>query len=198
MVLVGCERGDKAHIEPVAVSRCERGIQRATAKNTMKDAMEIYYAECAGIHSEPLCRNAFKSAAKAPLDKQLSMIALGCSRAYCPILGEGAFEICRKDFQASGESLSRAWPPFHGAIVAREAGGMNQRVNNALLRLYVHTRSLASAEAEEPPTPAASPADAGKTDAAKTDAAPASSGAPPSASAKKPAAAASAAPASPK
>jgi hypothetical protein len=191
-VLAGCERGDKAHIEPVAVSRCERGIQRATSKNTMKEAMEIYYEECAGIHSEPLCRNAFKTAAHAPLDKQLSTISLGCSRAYCPILGEGAFEICRKGFQASEESLARAWPPFHGAVVAREAGGMNQRVNNALLRLYVHTRSLASAEADAP-APSAASAESASGDAAP--AASASTGAAPSASAGEPPLAASAAPA---
>lgn len=184
----GCHRED-TRTKVSSVTRCERAIYEATTKQTIQEASRIYHEGCADLHAEPGCRQAFHDAAKAKPENQLSMTAEGCRKAYCPILGPSKFEICRDDFKATPASLLRAWPPFQSAVLKHDTGPMHHRVTNALLRQYLHIKSLERAEPSKK-----TPADAGASSASGEGGAPlpAASGSAPAASGSSAASASSA------
>jgi len=138
--LGSCRCDGPPRTELTALERCEHGIDTAIAQQTLNAGMRIYYTECAGIHAEPACRKAFHAAASAPVDRALVVASDGCRKAYCPILESASLEICKKDFQATPETLLKAWPPLHQAIIAHDMKSMAPRVTVFLLRFYVRSK----------------------------------------------------------
>jgi hypothetical protein len=158
----GCrERQAKPLIQHAAVVRCERGVQEAGEQPDIDKATAIYYRACADIHAAPACRDAFLEAAKLPVDKQLNTAIAGCTKAYCQTLGADRFEICKPGFQLTPVGITRAWPPFHAAVIDHDAKGLARRVNNALLTFYIKTQALLKANAEKAKDAKEQPADAG-------------------------------------
>jgi len=161
-----------------AVGRCEAGIRKATTKPTAREAMSIYYDECADLYSEAGCRDAFHAAAHAESREQLSIVLQGCRSAYCPLLGAGRYEACNDSFQVTPESAVRAWPPIAGAILAHEAGAYSGELTNAVIALYAYTMKLggadqagsasAGAPASAVPSSEAAPSSSGETIAGAT------------------------------
>src|ERR1041384_6872318 len=125
-----------------AVGRCEAGIRKAVSKPTVREAMSIYYDECADLYSEAGCRDAFHAAAHAEPWQQLSIALQGVRGTYCPLLGASRYEACNDGFQVTPESALRAWPPLAGAILAHEAGAYSGELTNALVVLYAYTMKL--------------------------------------------------------
>jgi hypothetical protein len=151
---------------PPSVTHCVDGAERALEATTLAALMSEYYDDCADLNTEAACRDAWHAAAHAPVDAQLGIVAEGCRKAYCPVLGSYAFDICKSDFVATPDSLARAWGPFGNAIVAREAGAYAQLVTAAQLTVYArsvqlkteaHAAQVPSASAA-PPAPSASSA----------------------------------------
>jgi len=194
----GCRKDDPAQVvlPAGAVGRCESGIRKAMTKPTVREAMSIYYEECADLYSESGCRDAFHAAAQAEPKEQLAIVLQGCRGAYCPLLGANRYEACADSFQVTPEAAMRAWPPIGGAILAHETGAYSGELTTAVVALYAYTMKLggvnqaagsASAEAPGSAGPSASAAPAGSVDApAPSGAAPIGSGAPSSSSTPTP------------
>src|SRR5207249_1502168 len=81
------------------VGRCETGIRKAVTKQTVREAMAIYYEECAELYTEAGCRDAFHAAAHAEPADQLAIVVRGCRGSYCPLLGASRYEACSDRFQ---------------------------------------------------------------------------------------------------
>lgn len=178
---VGCQKEDPESTGPTpGVTRCLKGLDRATAAPTLKEGSSIYYGECADMFSDVACRDAFRAAAKLEPAAQLGAVADACKKAYCPALGAFAFAICKDDFKATPESLTRDWPPLFDAIVAREAGMSASEVSSSLLKFYAGS----AAKAVAPPVASASAAPSAIAPATTGSAAPSaatSGGSPPAA-----------------
>lgn len=188
---VGCRCDDmfgpSRRIEEASISKCERGIDRATKAPTAEEAMAIYYRECAFVNSEVSCRNAWLRAADAPPDTRLPTIIDACSKAYCPLLKERPFEACAPGFKATNAAVFRAWPALYSAMMQYDAGDQAPRLTRSMLVLYSNMQQRAGAAA--PGASASAPsASAGGHDAGPLG----SSSAMPSASAGSPPAATSA------
>src|SRR5690349_12061802 len=79
----GCRKDEPGQVAlPAgAVGRCEAGIRKATTKPTAREAMSVYYDECADLYSEAGCRDAFHAAAHAEQKQQLAIVLQGCRGA---------------------------------------------------------------------------------------------------------------------
>ncbi|HEX7669461.1 MAG TPA: hypothetical protein VF395_07760 [Polyangiaceae bacterium] len=145
---VGCQKEEPETTGPTpGVTKCLKGLEQASAAPTLRDGTSIYYGECADMFSDVSCRDAFRAAAKLEPAAQLGAVADACKKAYCPALGAFAFAICKDDFKATPESLTRDWPPLFDAIVAREAGMSAGEVSASLLKFYVSSAAKALASA---------------------------------------------------
>jgi hypothetical protein len=174
-----------------AVGRCETGIRKALTKPTVREAMSVYYDECADLYTEAGCRDAFHAAAHAEVKDQAGIVLQGCRAAYCPVLGEGIYEACSDGFQLTTESAMRAWPKLYSAILAHEAGAYSGEVQNMLMTLYAYTIKLGGFDQ---PSASASGAAAAESAAPEGSVAPPSSAAPPASASAAPVGSAAAAP----
>jgi hypothetical protein len=186
----GEEDRSPSAIAPPGATRCVQGIQRAVKASTEKEVSAIYYDECAEMFSQPACRDAYRAAAQAPANLQLSGIAQACRKAYCPSYSAFSFDICRDDFNATPEALAKTWPPLFDAILAREAGPAQPQVTSSMLVLYARLKQL-EASAPPPETPSA-PSGVPAPPSSASAGAPAGSAAPSAAGSAPPAAAGSA------
>jgi hypothetical protein len=148
-----------------SVERCERGIEQAVGLPTAREATAVYYRECSQIQSEAPCQRAFLAAAKAEPDQQMIVAFRGCAAAYCPLFADKNLEGCRPEFQATNDSLWRAWPALHGAILTRDAGVYAPRIEQSMLKFLIALKTKPSAPA------AAADASPARADAVAADAA---------------------------
>lgn len=156
--------------------------------------MSVYYEECADLFSQPSCRDAWHAASKTPLADQAKLVTEACRKAYCPMLGSFAFDICKESFVSTPESIAKSWPPLFDAIVAREAGAASNDVSTMLVAVYARSLQL---KAQEPAAAsAAAPGAAPSGSAAPAGSSSAAPGASGSGSAAPPVPPAPAAPAS--
>jgi hypothetical protein len=161
-------------------------MQRAAEGATVAEVTATYYSGCAEMFTATACRDAWKQAATAPLEQQMSIVATACRKAYCPDMAAFSLAICRDDFQPTQKSLESDWPPLLEAMVSREAQLYATDLSPGFLAVYVRTTVLKNAEtAAAAPTPSSDPAAPAASDSAAVpgSAAPPSSGAPPSPSA---------------
>jgi hypothetical protein len=200
---VGCRCDDmfgpSRRIEEASISKCERGIERATKAPTADEAMAIYYRECAFVNAEVSCRNAWLRAADAPPDTRLPTIVDACSKAYCPLLKEHPFEACAPGFKATSAGVFRAWPPLYSAMMQYDAGDQAPRLTRSMLALYANMQqrgAAAPSASASAPSASASGHDAGPLGSSSAMAS-ASAGSPPVTSAGAPAGSASGAKAQP-
>lgn len=147
---VSC-RKNPPRVEASDIERCESGIELALKQTTAAERDHIYYGACAGVYAEPSCREAFRNAASLPDDQRLVAIGDPCRKAYCPLLEErGELAACGGSFVASDESLKRAWPPLHDAILKYDARGYAPRLSRVLLGFYTRALTWPSPSAETP------------------------------------------------
>jgi hypothetical protein len=139
----GCtEEEQKPRISLASVERCERGL-REGATLTWVEAYRVYHRECAEIRAEPGCRDAYLKAADATDTDRPGILAEGCGKAYCKILGADQFELCRPDFQPTPTLMAAAWPKFHDAALQYDAGPFYRRLSVAIALFYVKTMKSA-------------------------------------------------------
>jgi hypothetical protein len=126
-----------------SVDKCEQGLKRAGAETDLAVAMRLYHEECADLYVQPGCRQAFLTAASAPQTEQVTLVADGCRRAYCPVLPSASgLEICKPGFGVTLESAQRAWPPLQEAILAYDGKGLAPRVTRFTVAFYSHVLAL--------------------------------------------------------
>ena len=157
-------------------------MQRAAEEGTVAAVTSTYYSGCADMFTATACRDAWKQAAAAPFEQQMSIVATACRKAYCPDMSAFSLAICRDDFEPTMAALAKDWPPLLEAMVSREAQLYAPDLNPGFLAVYVKTTVLRSQE-----TAAAAPQPSG-------DAPPAASGSAPPPSSAAPPASGSAAP----
>jgi hypothetical protein len=194
LLFAGCHKEEESAAETTVSAsavRCVNGIHKAIESTTMEGLMSTYYEECAELFSQPGCRDAWRAAAKAPLADQSKLTADACRKAYCPVLGSFAFDICKEGFVSTPESIAKDWPPLFDAIVARESGAASAEVSTLLVAVYARSLQLKASAAAAPSGEA--PGAMGSASAG----APAGSAAPPSSSAAPPSSASAAGSAAP-
>lgn len=197
---IGCRKERPPPARPVA--ECLSSMQRAAEGATVGEVTSTYYSGCAEMFTAKGCQDAWKQAASAPLEQQMSIVATACRKAYCPDMAAFSLSICRDDFQPTKEALDRDWPKLLEAMVSREAQSYAADLQPGFLAVYVRTTLLADAEKAAaalkklgdggaPPAPSGSVAPAASASAAPAaSAAESKKGAAPAASvsaAKKPA-----------
>ncbi|MBM4361278.1 MAG: hypothetical protein FJ104_01265, partial [Deltaproteobacteria bacterium] len=155
----GCAKGNASpRVLLSDVERCERGAREAGRKPTLAEGSATYYRECSAIYVEPLCREAFVSAAGVAEGEALPLIAEGCRKAYCPLVPPGTSGLCSGGALPTGADLLREWPRLNEAIVAHDSGPHAARVTRALLVGYAALRDLATRTTAAPSAaPSAAP-----------------------------------------
>jgi hypothetical protein len=183
LLAFACKR-EQGPVNMNEVERCERGIERAVLEPEVKNALKMYYRECAGIYTEPACKQAFTAAAELEPSQQMPKIMQDCKTAYCPLFQGRNLEACQPNFEITPMSTVKAWPPLHDAILARDAKGFAPRISRSMLVFYSRVTQRMGQPAGTPGSPLAGSA-------------PPPSGSAPAASASAPAAPSASAPAAP-
>ena len=116
--------------------RCQRGIDRALELTTRREMLREYYRECASVHVEATCRNAFSTAADSEPGQQLAIVLLGCREAYCRWIPGKDVEACRSEFVPTASAVERAWPALFSAILDIDAKLFAPAITQTTLRLY--------------------------------------------------------------
>ncbi|HVW25193.1 MAG TPA: hypothetical protein VHC69_07455 [Polyangiaceae bacterium] len=137
------------------VERCETGLENASIQPSIAQGMQTYLTECAGVYSEPACRQAFLQAAAVDNDRFLPTVVPPCRKAYCGALSAQHLKLCDAADPISAADELEGWPPLHNAILARDAGEYAPRLTEAMAHFYltVQKRFAAGAPSAKPGKP---------------------------------------------